>query len=129
VEIDPITTDDPSNHDLLKLIVQVHECVEDGKRVTKRAVARVAAKAEAARIEAAAGRRDVTAIKSALGLTEGRKEVAALSSPRKAFLRNVWATATAMGGLILLYRFAIAIGPGVWTFLQNLNHVILTGKF
>jgi hypothetical protein len=129
MKIDPITSDDPSNHDLLKMIVQVHECVEDGKRVTKQAVARVAVKAEAARKEAAAGRADVRSIQTALGLTDGKKKVAGLSTPWKAFIRSAGATATAMGGLLLLYRFAVSVAPYAWTFLVNLNHAILSGRF
>jgi hypothetical protein len=129
VKIDPITNPNPTNLDLLKMVMQVHECVEDGKKVTKRAVARVAVKAEAARVEAAAARRDITSIKSALGITEGKKHVSGLQSPFKAFMRSAGATATAMGGLILLYRFAVAVAPSAWSFLQAFNQTVLNGKF
>ena len=104
METKPIPTRKATNDQLAEGINQLHICHEDTKR-------------------------QIVEIKHALGITEGRKPVAGLSSPWKAFIRSAGATATAMGGLILLYRFAIAIGPGVWTFLQNLNHVILTGKF
>ena len=129
MKIDPIDTDDPSNHDLLKMLMQVHDCVEDGKAVTKRAVARVAVKAQAAKVAAAKTSKDVEAIKRAMGLTEGSKKVAGLSTPWKAFVRTAGASATAMGGLLLFYRFAVSVAPYAWTFLVNLNQAILSGKF
>lgn len=150
MKLDPITTDDPTNHDLLKMIVQVHECVEDGKTIAKRGLrgatkaahaAALAAKtavtasesaaslaAEAA-TKAAKASGDIVSIREALGITDGQKPVAGLSSPWKSFLRSAGATATAITGLLLLYRFAVAMGPSAWDFLGNLNHAILSGKF
>lgn len=129
VLIDPITSARPSNSDLAKGINQIHVCFEEHKRVTKRSQTLIGRKAEAARKEAKAARAEVTAIRQALGITPGQKKVAGLSTPFKAFIRSVGAAATAMGGLVLLYRFAIAVAPKAWSFLLALNHVILDGKF
>lgn len=104
MNVDPITTNKPTNADLANGFNQLHACHEDTKAM-------------------------VLEIRDALGITQGRKLAAGLSTPWKAFVRTAGASATAIAGVVLVYRFAIAIWPSVWTFLLALNHAILSGKF
>lgn len=104
MKIDPISTTKPTNSDLARGFNQLHACHEDTK----------------AKIEG---------IEHALGLNAGQKKVAGLSTPWKAFLRTVGATGAAMGGLLVVYRAAVAVAPGAWAFLVYVNHVILSGRF
>lgn len=104
VEVKPIRTSKPSNADLARGFNQLHLCHEDTKA-------------------------KVVEIQHALGLTEGQKKVAGLSTPFKAYIRSTAAAASAFGGLVLLYRAAVALWPGTWAFIQMANHVILSGRF
>jgi hypothetical protein len=104
VNVDPINTTRPTNADLARGFNQLHDCHEDTKA-------------------------KVVQIQHALGITPGGKPVAGLSTPLKAFIRTVGATVTAIVALVFVYRFAVAIAPGAWHFLQALNQAILSGKF
>jgi hypothetical protein len=104
VKIDPITTNKPTNADLARGFNQLHACHEDSKD-------------------------KIETIQQALGLTAGQKKVSGLSTPFKAWFRSVLAVMTGLGGVVMAYRVAVALWPGTWAFLLNLNHVILTGKF
>jgi len=104
MRVDPITSPRPTNADLAKGFNQLHACHEDTKE-------------------------KVVEIQHALGITPGGKRVAGLSTPFKAFIRTAGATATAIGGLLLFYRAAVAIWPSAWAFLLALNHAVLSGKF
>ena len=127
--IDPITKAKPTNADLAKGINQIHTCFEDHKRITREGVAAaVRASADAAK-KAAIASDDIATIREALGLAEGKKKVAGLSSPFKAFIRSAGATVTGVGALVLLYRFVVAVAPSAWRFLEALNHIVLSGKF
>lgn len=104
VNVDPIDTRNPKLTDLARGFNQLHACHEDTKAM-------------------------VVEMRDALGITAGKKLVAGLSTPRKAFVRTVGATVTAIGGSILIYRLAVAVAPSAWAFLVNLNHAILSGNF
>lgn len=104
VKTDPITAAKPTNAELANGINQLHLCHEDTK--TK-----------------------IEAIQEALGLNHGQKKVAGLSSPWRAFLRSTGATATAVTGLVLLWRVTATLAPDIWLLLVHLNEAIISKKF
>jgi hypothetical protein len=103
VKVRPIPTSKPTNADLARGFNELHACHEDTK----------------AKVES---------IQRGLGLDADGKPVAGLSSPRKAFLRTVMGTGTAIVLLAGLYRFIVTISPDVWAFLKAVNAAILAGK-
>lgn len=104
MDVDPITTNKPTNADLARGFNQLHKCHEDTKD-------------------------KVVEIQHALGIVPGGKPVAGLSSPWKAFLRTTGATATAITGLVLLWRIGATLAPDVWSLLVHLNAAIIGKKF
>lgn len=129
MQIDPISSVKPSNADLARGINQIHACFEDHKAITQRGVASATKAAAVAAEKAAKASADIVSIREALGLTEGQKKVAGLSTPFKAFLRTAGASASALVAVIFFLRLSVALWPGVWSFVQTIWHVLMTGKF
>lgn len=117
MKMDPMPTR-PTNHDIGRRLVQVHDCLEGHKE------------ANDANFEALG--KEITAIKTGLGMQPGQKQTIATNSGRQSFVRTVLASGTslgAVGGLLLAYRMAVALAPSTWHWLIAINHAILSGKF
>jgi hypothetical protein len=106
VKVKPIPTYRPTNADLATGFNELHLCHEDTKAKVER-------------------------ILSALGLDEGAKPVAGLSSSRGAFWRTFFAVASAIGSLSAVgfaVRFGIAVTPGARAIAQSLWTALATGR-
>lgn len=107
MKIDPITKTHPSNADLARQGNQLHDCLESAH-----------SKIDNVTIV-------VDEIKASLA-PKGRK-AAGLSTPLTAFLRTAGATATSIGGMVLLYKVALVAGPIIVSAALAVDHAIRTG--
>jgi hypothetical protein len=92
----------PTNADLARGLHDVHECLDA-----------VAA--------------DITVIKIALGL-KAHQEGEARPVPRVGLLtpwQLTWRIAVGAGPVLMLWQWAVKLGPTVWTFLTSVNHIVV----
>lgn len=104
---DPITKKNPTVLDLAKQGNQMHECLEQAH-----------AKIDNVTVV-------VDEIKAALA-PKGRS-ASGLSTPFRAWFRTVGATATSIGGFIILYKVVLVLAPVALGALIAIDHAIRTG--
>lgn len=115
MKIDPITSLRPTNRELGEGINQIHDCFEDYKGTTDRAMKTL--------------RDEVKDIKTALGIDGDRRRVSGLSSTRGAFFRTFGATMASMGGVVIVWKILAVAAPSLALLFKTLNDAVLTGKF
>lgn len=116
VKIDPITAKRPTNAELAKGINQVHDCLEEHKRSTSRAIRGLRRKTEIVE-------RDVKEIKSKVTSSP-------FTQPQwKQFYRQVLAVITALGALIFLLKVMYFAWPGVEKAALELWKAVVEGIF
>ena len=113
MKMDPLPQICPTNKDLARGLNQVHDCLEDHKRLTEKNFKTL--------------RGEMTTIKDGLGLQPGQRPSVGTSTPWEAWRRTVFATTTAITSVAVIYKIGLTIGPGVWEAIKALLHAAAHG--
>ena len=140
MKMDPVG-DRPTNRDLGLRLVQVHDCLEGHKksndahfhRLTKEnheaktALEAVKADVASVKVDVAAAKADLMSIKEGFGMQPGQKPTAGTSTPWQAWRRTLYASATGVTTVAVVYKVILAAGPGVWEAIKGLMHAAAHG--
>lgn len=98
----------PTNRDLGDRLVQVHDCVEKHQKSN---LAHFKTLTE-----------DMAKVKAVV-----EKPTAGTSTPWQAWRRTLFATTTSVTSVAVIYKIALAAGPGIWEAIKGLMHAAAHG--